>query len=109
MVACLSEPPRPGPPRLIIALDSVTIHSTTPNDTLTGSVGAEDPDGLDSLWLQVDTIRVGVDGLFDTAYRNRFRLPIRAGLPPGRVPVSLEARDVLGFLSQLDTFVTVIR
>lgn len=105
---CLSERPRPAPPSLAIVIDSGSIHSTTPNDTLTGSVRAEDADGLDSLWLQVDTIRVGVDGLFETVYQSRFRFPVQAGLVAGtHVPVILEARDVVGFRSKVDTFVPV--
>jgi hypothetical protein len=109
LAGCLSERPRPAPPQLSIMLDATTIRSTTPNDTLTGSVRAADSDGLDSLWLQVDTIHVGVDAAFDLVYQNRFRLAVRSGLPQGtQVPVVLQARDVVGFRSQLDTFVTVV-
>jgi len=108
LAACLAERPRPAPPQLAIVIDSTTIHSTTPNDTLTGSVRADDPDGLDSIWLRVDTTRVGVDGLFETSFRRPFRFAIRAGIPAGtQIPVILEARDVVGFRSQLDSFVTV--
>ncbi len=106
--ACLSERPRPGPPLLSIVLDSDTVRSTTPNDTLRGTVRVEDSDGLDSIWMQVDTARAGADALFETAYRNRFRFAIRAGIPAGTLPVKVEARDVVGFRSQLDTFVTVV-
>ncbi len=106
---CLSERPRPAPPVLAIVIDSDTIRSTTPNDTLTGSVRVTDPDGLDSIWLQVDTTRVGVDGLFATVFERPFRFGVRSGLTPStQVPVVLEARDVVGFRSRLDTFVTVV-
>jgi hypothetical protein len=106
--SCLSERPRPAPPVLAIVIDSTSVRSTTPNDTLTGSVSAQDADGLDSIWLQVDSTRVGADGMLATTFQRPFRFAIRAGLPPtSHVPVVVEARDVLGFRSQLDTFVTV--
>jgi hypothetical protein len=105
--ACLSERPRPAPPVLGIVLDSITIH-VGPKDSVTGTVRAADPDGLDSIWLRVDTTRVGVDGMLEPAFERPFRLGVRAGLPAGtRIAVVLEARDVVGFRSQLDTFVTL--
>lgn len=107
-IGCLSERPRPAPPALGIVLDSTTIHAGT-HDSVTGSVRATDPDGLDSIWLQVDTTRVGVDGLFETAFDRPFRFGVRSGLPPStQVPVVLEARDVVGFRSRLDSFVTIV-
>jgi len=110
--ACLSERPRPGPPTLSIVFDDTTVQSTTPNDTLRGTVRIQDADGLDSVWMQLvmqaDTVRAGADALFETAYRNRFRFAIRAGIPAGTLPVKVEARDLVGFRSQLDTFVTVV-
>ncbi len=109
LAACLSERPRPAPPVLRIVLDSETVRSQTPNDTLTGSVRAEDFDGLDSIWVQVETTRVGEDALFATVFERPFRFAIPAGIPPGtKVQVTLEARDLTGFRSELDTNVTVI-
>ncbi len=107
-IGCLSERPRPAPPVLAIVIDSTTIHAGL-HDSVTGSVSAADPDGLDSIWLQVDTTRVGVDGLFETVFERPFRFGVRSGLTPStQVPVVLEARDVVGFRSRLDTFVTVV-
>ncbi len=107
--ACLSERPRPAPPLLSLVLNSTTVRSATPNDTLRGTVRVEDADGLDSIWMEVDTARAGADGLFETVYRSPFRFAIRSGLPPStQIPVTLLARDVVGFRSQLDTFVTVV-
>jgi hypothetical protein len=102
---CLSERPRPAPPVLAIMIDSTVIH-TGPHDSVTGSVQVTDADGLDSIWLRVDTLRVGVDGLFDTVFERPFRFGVAGGVPR-QVPVVLEARDVVGFESQLDTFVVV--
>jgi hypothetical protein len=107
--SCLSERPRPAPPVLAIVLQATSVHSTTPNDTLGGSVRVDDSAGLDSVWLQVDGNHAAADGLLAPTYQSAFRVPIPAGLAAGTpVPVSLAARDVVGFRSQLDTFVTVV-
>lgn len=77
-------------------------------DSVTGWVRAEDGDGIDSVWLTVDTSRSGEDGFFDVVFFSRFRSNIPPGLASGaRVPVRLEARDIGGFTSALDTSVTV--
>jgi len=94
---------------LSIELDNKTVHSTTPNDTVRGSIRVADPDGLDSIWMRVDTARAGADALFETVYQSRFAFGLRAGLPQGEpVTVTLEARDLVGFMSRRDTFVTVV-
>lgn len=104
---CLTERPRPGPPALQIELDRTTVHSP---DTLTGHLQASDPDGLDSVWLTVDASQAAADAFLQTTYGARFALAVRAGLPVGqRVPVRLEARDLLGFRSALDTSVVVTK
>ena len=77
-------------------------------DTLTGIVRAEDLDGIDSVWITVDTLRVGDDGFFEQTYQSRFRLPIRTGYVLGdRILVRLQARDVMGFTGVRDTVVIV--
>lgn len=106
LLACLSERPRPAPPVLSITLDKTTVHSP---DTLTGAVGARDEDGLDSIWVSVDAVRTGEDGLLQTSFERPIRFAIRTGHAPGtRIPVQLEARDLTGFRSELDTIVTVV-
>ena len=81
----------------------------TSPDTLTGSVRAEDRDGIDSIWVSLDTERAGEDGFFETVVVATFRFTIPPGLPPTTVlPVRLEARDNAGFISTLDTLVTVV-
>lgn len=69
---------------------------------------ATDADGVDSLWLVVDSDRVGYEGglLEDVDF------PVTAIIPGGRfageaIPLTLEARDILGYVSTLDTFVRV--
>jgi hypothetical protein len=102
---CLSERPRPGPPALQIEFGKTAVHSP---DTLTGQVQASDPDGLDSVWLTVDSSRGGADAFLATSYAAPFSFKIRSGYTAGQhVPVRLEARDLSGFRSTLDTFVVV--
>ncbi len=106
VAACLSERPRPGPPTLAIVLDQQTVHSP---DTLTGRLSVRDPDGLDSIWISVDSVKVGEDALFDTRFEAPFLFAIRANHQPNdRIPVRLEARDLTGFSAQLDTAVRVV-
>jgi len=101
----LGDRPRPAPPVLEITLDKDSVRSP---DTLTGIVRAEDLDGIDSVWITVDTLRVGDDGFFEQTYQSRFRLPIRTGYVLGdRILVRLQARDVMGFTGVRDTVVIV--
>lgn len=89
--------------RIVLDQDSVTSP-----DTLTGSILVTDIDGIDSVWLTVDTVRRGDDGFFETSYATRFRFPIRSGFTKfEQVPVVLEARDVVGYSGALDTVVVV--
>lgn len=105
VAGCFEDRPRPAPPVLRIFLDKDSV--TTP-DTITGSIEVMDRDGIDSVWLTVDTVRRGDDGLFETSYGSRFKFPIRAGFAKfDRVPIVLEARDVVGFSGALDTVVVV--
>jgi hypothetical protein len=90
---------------LQITLDKDIVSSP---DTLTGTVRAQDRDGIDSVWVTVDTLRVGDDGFFRQTYQSRFRLPVRGGHVLGdHVLVRLQARDVAGFMGVLDTAVVV--
>jgi hypothetical protein len=105
-VACQTDRDRPGPPRIGITFDQ---DSVTSPDTLTGSVRADDPDGIDSLWLSVDSATpLGADGLLQPSFQAPFRAEVPAGHVLGdRIPVSLVARDISGYVGGLDTFVTV--
>jgi len=78
-------------------------------DTLRGTIHAEDPDGIDSVWLAVGTApRLGEDGLLETVFDAPFVVVIPRGLSPSeRIPVTVTARDVVGFTGELDTVVTV--
>ena len=103
---CLEERPRPSPPILSLVLDDT---ATCSPDTATGAIRAEDPDGIDSLWLTVDQMEEGVDGLLERVFEAHFRLPVREGLAPGSVmQVVLRARDLAGFSDTLRRSVGVI-
>ena len=105
VVACQSDRDRPGPPRLAITLNQDSVGSP---DTLTGTVRADDLDGIDSVWLQVDTTVSAADALLDRTFIATFRGNINSGHVLGdRVLVRLTARDVTGFVGGLDTFVVV--
>lgn len=105
-LACQTDRDRPGPPRLAITLDQDSVLSP---DTLTGSVRADDPDGIDSIWLSVDSAPpLGADGLLDPTFLATFRAGIRNGHVLGdQVVVRLSGRDLSGYVGVLDTFVIV--
>lgn len=89
-----------------VVLDQIEVTSP---DTLTGTVRAEDRDGIDSVWVTLDMERAGEDGFFEPLVIASFRFLIPAGLPATTVlPVRLEARDIAGFRTVLDTLVTVV-
>ena len=105
--ACLSERERPSPPLVTVTLSDDNVTSP---DTLRGTLRAEDRDGIDSVWLTLDIQqRTGSDGFFQRTVLVPFRLDVPPGLSPGTVlDIRLEARDIVGFRSILDTSVTVI-
>jgi len=104
--ACLSERPRPAPPQIGIVFAKPAVQSP---DTLRGSVQAQDPDGVDSVWLTVGSgPTLGDDGLFETEFSAPFQVLIPRGYAPGeRIPVTIRARDVVGFTDELDTLIRV--
>lgn len=98
MTGCTEDRPRPGPPALGVVFDRTV-------DTLSGIVWAQDPDGIDSLWLSLDAARVAKDGYFKSTFSSRFTYDVPRPLGGGAttVQVRLSARDALGFASFLDT------
>ncbi len=106
LTACFGERPRPAPPQLAIALAKVLVRSP---DTLRGTIHAEDPDGIDSVWLALDALPPLLDdGLLETVFDAPFVVVVPRGYSPGdRIPVTVTARDVVGFVSELDTVVRV--
>ena len=56
----------------------------------------------------VDTVRFGIEGFLVEELEGPFSAVIPAGRSPGEaIPLTLEARDILGYVSTLDTFVRV--
>ena len=78
-------------------------------DTLRGTIRATDEAGIDSLWFQVGSGPVvGVDGGFQLSFQAPFLFPVDSGLFPGtQVPVTLSARNIVGYADALDTFVVI--
>jgi hypothetical protein len=112
VVGCVEDRARPGPPLLQYTLDRTTVRSNnppTPPDTVAGTVRADDSDGLDSIWISVDSVVAGEDGAFDRTVVTRFRFLIGAGKAPStRIPVQIRARDIAGFEVSRDTYVVVV-
>lgn len=106
LAACFSERPRPGPPQLAIVLDKIRVRSP---DTLTGTLRAEDPAGIDSVWLTLaGAPQFGTDGLLRPVFEAPFRTFILTGHVVGeRLTLTVTARDLDGFVGKRDTFVTV--
>jgi hypothetical protein len=102
---CYEERDRPGPPQLGITLDREQVNSP---DVLTGRFRATDRDGVDSVWLVVDTVRYGIEGSLEDDVEGPFSVEVPGGKAPGDlVSLTLEARDALGFTGALDTVVRI--
>lgn len=109
VTACLEDRPRPGPPDLTLTLDETTVRSAPPADTVAGALEAADPDGIDSVWVSVDSVVQGADAGFDRVYVYRFRFLIGTGKDPGtEIPVVVRARDAAGFEVTRDSHVVVV-
>ena len=104
--ACQADRERPGPPRLVITFNQDSVRSP---DTLTGSLRADDPDGIDSVWLSVDSAPSwSADGLLKPTFLASFRAAVHNGHVLGdHVAVRFTARDLSGYLGGLDTFAVV--
>lgn len=104
-LGCISERSRPAPPLLRVTFNRPQV--TSPG-SFTGTVRAEDRDGLDSIWISLESERFGEDGFFLQVVLAPFAFTVPNGFPPGAVlAVRVEARDVTGFRSAIDTSVTV--
>lgn len=106
--ACLGERERPGPPQITVTIDDPTV-TTSRTDTVAGNVRADDADGVDSVWVTLDTAQMAEDAGFAQGFSFRYRFTVAAGRSPGeRIPLVLRARDVAGFEVQRDTYVVVV-
>jgi len=105
-LACQTDRDRPGPPLLSLTINEDSVQSP---DTVTGTLRADDRDGLDSIWLTVDSAPpLAADGLLEATFLATFRAGVRGGHVLGdRVSIRFTARDITGFVGGLDTFVVV--
>ncbi|HEV8509248.1 MAG TPA: hypothetical protein VGQ48_02220 [Gemmatimonadales bacterium] len=77
---------------------------------MAGNVRTEDPDGIDSVWVTLETVEAGVNGGFDRVFSTRYRFTVGAGRTPGtQIPLTFRARDISGFEVQRDTYVVVVQ
>jgi hypothetical protein len=95
-----------------LTLDRTSVRSKNPPaspDTVSGTVRAEDPDGLDSVWVSVDLVVAGEDGFLQRTLSAPFRFTVGPGkTATTRIPVTIRARDIAGFEASRDSFVTVV-
>jgi hypothetical protein len=105
--ACLGDRERPGPPQLSFTIDDPQIVSSR-QDTVAGEIRVEDRDGIDSVWITLDTFEKGDNAGFNQVFVSRYRFVTQGFSPPQQVPMIFRARDISGFEVQRDTYVVVI-
>jgi hypothetical protein len=77
-------------------------------DTISGVIHAQDPDGIDSVWVSVANDERGEDGGLSDVFSAHYRFLVSAGQQPGiRLVMQFRARDIAGFVVQRDTYVVV--
>jgi len=71
-------------------------------------VRVSDPDGLDSVWVTLDSVEKGEDGGFDRVFSSRWVFVVTAGRNEGEhLSLTFRARDIAGFVAERDTYVVV--
>jgi hypothetical protein len=76
---------------------------------VSGVVRASDTEGLDSVWVSVDSIVKGDDGGLQRTFSSRYRFIVPAGRTPGsKIPLAFRARDISGFETVRDSYVVVV-
>lgn len=91
---------------LTLTLDADTVFSP---DSVTGRVRAEDPDGIDSIWLTFEGETFAADGLLREVLDRAFVLAVDPGLSPGlRLAISLRGRDLAGYSHTIADTVRVV-
>jgi len=77
-------------------------------DTVAGNVRVVDSDGIDSVWVTLETVEKGDDGGFAQVFDSRYRFVVQGFAPSAQIPLTFRARDISGFVVQRDTYVVVI-
>jgi len=76
---------------------------------VSGTLRATDADGIDSVWVTVDSQLHAQDAGFSQTFNTSYRFIVSPGQAPGtHIPMSLRARDVAAFVTQRDTYVVVV-
>jgi len=73
-----------------------------------GNVRVDDPDGVDSVWITLETVEKGENGAFVQVFSSRYRFVVQGFAPSDQIPLTFRARDIAGFEVQRDTYVVVI-
>ena len=68
----------------------------------------DDPDGIDSVWITLETVVKGENGGFNHTFSSGYRFVVQGLQPSAHIPLTFRARDVAGFVVQRDTYVVVI-
>ena len=105
-MACLGERERPGPPDVTFSIDDPLVVSNRV-DTVAGTVHVEDSDGIDSVWITLESVERGFDGGFNRVFESPYRFVVQ-GFQQQQVPLVFRARDISGFEVQRDTYVVVL-
>lgn len=72
-------------------------------------MGAQDADGIDSIWVTAGALQWADDGGFSQSISTRYRLIVPSGTTPGtQIPMTFLARDAAGFEAQKDTYVVAV-
>ena len=77
-------------------------------DTVAGTLHVEDPDGIDSVWVTLETTARGYDGGFNRVFDGTYRFVVQGFQPTEQIPLVFRARDISGFEVQRDTYVVVL-
>ena len=77
-------------------------------DTVAGNIRVDDPDGIDSVWITLESVEQADDGGFNQAFSSRYRFVVQGFAPSTQIPLSFRARDIAGFEVLRDTYVVVI-
>jgi len=67
-------------------------------DTVSGTIRAEDPDGIDSVWVSVDAELRGESGGFNRVFSARYRFLLPPGSSRGSASSSSSGRVILPVL-----------
>jgi hypothetical protein len=92
---------------LTFTIDDPLVVSSR-QDTVAGTVRVDDSDGIDSVWVTLETIEKGENGGFEHVFSSRYRFVVQGFSPSEHIPLTFRARDVAGFVVQRDTYVVVI-